>query len=816
VVKRQRVKPKSNWQSHGTLQRALRLFLVGAICLAALIGNAYSFTELYRFPDPYPYPSGLTLGTDGSFYGTCESAGAFGLGYVFRVTTNGDLSTLASFAGANGAKPIGGVVVGRDGALYGTTHGGGTAGIGTVFRVTTNGLLTSLFSFTGTNGPYQGGNPVGLTTGSDGAFYGCCWWDDGIFRMTTSGEFTRFAVLSAGGGGRVTGPMTEGPDRAFYGTTIDGGFTNLGTVFRVTTNGEVAALFEFSGTNGMRPMSRVIFGADGALYGTTYLGGAYDRGTVFRCTTNGNHSTLYHFVAGSTALLPRAGLVQHTNGLLYGACESGEAYGVQGGIFSITTNGMLTNMVTFSGGNGASMRYEFITGPDGALYGTTPAGGHANVGLAFRMTANGVLTPLASFAPWGPAGPDQTLYRGDDGVLYGTTPNGGTNGVGTVFTLETNGTMSVSSFETATGVNPSSPLFAAPDGAFYGVAYSGGISGDGTLYRFTRSNGITLIASFDFTNGLGPRGPLCLGSDGAIYGTASNGGEYGYGAAFRFTTNGSLTVLASFTFESGTFPDRGMIRGHDGSFYGIAGTGGQYDNGTVFRITTNGTLSALASFNPSTFGLRSRGTLAQGTDGFLYGTTFYSSPSGGYGTVFRAGTNGGLTKLCDLLRPSYPEGPLLFGPDGALYATSIENDGGVIGGTVYRVTTNGVVSVLYYFDNYITGSLPLGGVILDQNFQAYGVTSSGPYAETTADQNFAGTIFRLDLSSNLQAGVKLPNGFVLSFSGMPSVQYQLLRATRITGPWANLAIVKPDASGSGRYTNSFPPATNAFYRMKIR
>ena len=72
-------------------------------------------------------------------------------GTVFRMTTNGTLTTLASFNYANGASPQAGLVQGADGNFYGTTEDGGY-GNGTVFRMTTNGTLTTLLSFRGTNG----------------------------------------------------------------------------------------------------------------------------------------------------------------------------------------------------------------------------------------------------------------------------------------------------------------------------------------------------------------------------------------------------------------------------------------------------------------------------------------------------------------------------------------------------------------------------------------------------------------------------------------------------------------------------------------
>jgi uncharacterized repeat protein (TIGR03803 family) len=122
----------------------------------------------------------LTLGSDGIFYGTTCAGGSvaggslnYG-GTLFKITTNGILNTLVSFGGSNdkGETPNT-LTQGNDGNLYGTTGGGTFQADGTVFRVTTNGKLTTLFAFNdneiGSNGVEPG---TGLTLGSDGNFYG--------------------------------------------------------------------------------------------------------------------------------------------------------------------------------------------------------------------------------------------------------------------------------------------------------------------------------------------------------------------------------------------------------------------------------------------------------------------------------------------------------------------------------------------------------------------------------------------------------------------------------------------------------------------
>ena len=93
---------------------------------------------------------------------------------VISVTAPGlAMTTLCSFsAGSTGEYPYSSLAQGTDGNFYGTAIEGGTLGDGTIFKVTTNGLLTTLLSFKGTNGaiPY-----AGLDLGTDGNFYGSAY-----------------------------------------------------------------------------------------------------------------------------------------------------------------------------------------------------------------------------------------------------------------------------------------------------------------------------------------------------------------------------------------------------------------------------------------------------------------------------------------------------------------------------------------------------------------------------------------------------------------------------------------------------------------
>jgi uncharacterized repeat protein (TIGR03803 family) len=83
-------------------------------------------------------------GRDGDFYGTTQGGVGVGSGYgtVFKIGTNGVLTTLYSFTGGNdGGKPAW-LVQGTDGNFYGTTSLGGHGEVGTVFRISLGPVIT--------------------------------------------------------------------------------------------------------------------------------------------------------------------------------------------------------------------------------------------------------------------------------------------------------------------------------------------------------------------------------------------------------------------------------------------------------------------------------------------------------------------------------------------------------------------------------------------------------------------------------------------------------------------------------------------------
>ena len=169
-------------------------------------GNAATVAILHQFGSfsgdgTYPV-GGLTQGADGSLYGNTEGGGTtkYGsyYGTAFKITTQGTMTILHNFwdgsTGYDGYSPNAGLTLGSDGNFYGTTSdGGNSTNNGTIFRMTPQGTVTVLYTFgTITN---DGTNPYsGLVQGSDGSFYGTTIYGGTTTGFTPGGYGTVFKL----------------------------------------------------------------------------------------------------------------------------------------------------------------------------------------------------------------------------------------------------------------------------------------------------------------------------------------------------------------------------------------------------------------------------------------------------------------------------------------------------------------------------------------------------------------------------------------------------------------------------------------------
>ena len=331
-----------------------RLYSTTAFGGASQVGAAYAITtngnlsKLYDFP-AYPAPdspfSGLTLGTDGFFYGSTTAGGAHLGGTVFKLSDTGLYTNLWDFTGTgtDQADPQAPLVLGADGNLYSTTEGVYNGQYGTAFKITPKGALTTPHAFKFTDGA----TPYGLILGLDGNFYGVARGGGAnnfgvVFKMTKAGKVTVLHSFAGypNDGSQPIGGLVQANDGTIYGTTYAGGTIQKGIVFKISPSGSgYLVLHNFDTTqtvnDGLQPFGGLALGTDGNLYGTTGAGGATNHGALFRMTPSGQYSTLYSFCSVNgckDGFFPQTGVVQHTNGKFYGATESG-GQTVNGGEF---------------------------------------------------------------------------------------------------------------------------------------------------------------------------------------------------------------------------------------------------------------------------------------------------------------------------------------------------------------------------------------------------------------------------------------------------------------------------------------------------
>ncbi|HTU42208.1 MAG TPA: choice-of-anchor tandem repeat GloVer-containing protein [Candidatus Aquilonibacter sp.] len=383
-------------------------------CIASVIASsAQTFTTLVNLDDTdgaYPF-AGLVEGSNGNFYGTTLRGGANitnctnGCGTIFQMTGRGQLSTLYSFCAKpgcmDGSYPYSAPVEATNGMFYGTTFQGGLTGDGTVFEVSAKGAYTMLHSFNGTDGedPY-----AGLILGSDGNL---------------------------------------------YGTTLFGGANGYGAIFKITPAGALTTLYSFCAqancTDGQFPYAGLMQASNGDFYGTTAAGGANSDGTVFELTSAGRLTTLYSFCSETNCTdgyFPYAGLVQATDGNLYGTTYYGGSFtscgiGVGcGTVFRVTPGGVLTTLHSFDGTDGQYSFAGLVQATDGNLYGTTYTGGPSGDGTIFEISLSGTLTTLHNFAGSDGDFPVADVVQATNGSFYGTSAFGGTNNDGALFSLD--------------------------------------------------------------------------------------------------------------------------------------------------------------------------------------------------------------------------------------------------------------------------------------------------------------------------------------------------------------------------------------------
>jgi uncharacterized repeat protein (TIGR03803 family) len=405
------------------------LFRAAMLCALAVSSRAQTVSTIHTFNvtnGKYPQVVVLTQGRDGRLYGTTGLGGANGLGTIFKQgTAEGGNVVLYNFSGPDGSGPAGGLTLGTDGNYYGTASGGGANGFGVVFKITSPGVLTVLYNFTGgADGGYPTAPPI---QASDGNYYGTTEGGSTeaatFYKMTPSGALSTIYTSSASNGWLVQSALLQGIDGSLYATAMLGGAFSCGAILKVTTTGALQARYSFPcGARGTSPIGTLTQDSSGNLYGTTLNGGTHNNaGTIFKIDSSLQSVTkLYDFGAfPGDGYGGYTGLALGTDGNLYGGTSTGGRAGA-GSLYKIATSGTYTQLYSFPhlvGTNAQEPIAAPTQGTSGNFYGVTLFGGIDGDGSVYSLNVG--LNPFVAFVKArGKIGsPAQILGQG----LTGTT-----------------------------------------------------------------------------------------------------------------------------------------------------------------------------------------------------------------------------------------------------------------------------------------------------------------------------------------------------------------------------------------------------------
>jgi len=346
-------------------------------------------TVLYNFGKTCTdgtWPQGITLGSDGNFYGATVYGGnsSDSPGIIFKITPSGQYTQLYSFCSqancADGEKPFSPPVEGNDGNYYGAANEGGTTGGGVIYKITPSGEYSVIYNFcnpqndqcTGSTWAY----PYALTKDADGNFEGTTL--GGVFKITPSGQFSVLNTLSkAEPFGSPDSQLILGSDGNLYGMMDGGGSGSWvgrvrGAIYRVSLAGDFTPLYAFcqcGSGRGFNPISGLFQGTDGNFYGTTAFGGIGPD-----TSEDWGYGTAFQYASGLGPIVEAVPAIS----------KAGKQILILGNHLTGTTS------VTFNG-----MRADFTVESDTYIKATVPTG--ATSGAVSVTTPNGTLNSSPQF-----------------------------------------------------------------------------------------------------------------------------------------------------------------------------------------------------------------------------------------------------------------------------------------------------------------------------------------------------------------------------------------------------------------------------------
>ncbi|RLD65846.1 MAG: hypothetical protein DRI84_06025, partial [Bacteroidetes bacterium] len=549
----------------------------------------------------------------------------------------------------------------------------------------------------------------GMTTGGVGA--------GTIFKTDSVGENMELVYSFENNGQRPAKThFTQYINGKLYAVASGGKF-GTGVIFEYDKyNNIYTRKFDFNDiTTGSEPVGGLLLATNGKFYGMCKYGGQFSGGVIYEYNPAvDSFQVVFDFDTIGSGRMPEGGLIQASNGKLYGMTSSSyfNLYPSWAGTlfeFDIATKNFVTKIefstiYNWSPNYGMRPLGDLIQSPNGKLYGMTKYGGYLDGGVIFEydivfdtivvkhkftggyinqhpdgsliLTANGKLygyagMDLFEFNPqnnqynvkysfnspqsigfW----PVDRITKATNGKLYGVCRYGGSNNLGILFEYNPQNGQVVKKVDfdgVSKGSYPLGGLFLAPNGILYGMTSQGGIGGLGTIFEYSYDTTNIFVKGYDFapsSNGKNPYGSLLLASNGKFYGMTRNGGVYNKGVLFEFDP-GTYLFTKKFDFND-TIGSFPYGSLMEASNGKLYGTASGPSMGTFFEYDyQNDIISIKNCFYGGNFCGYPKGDIVQGSPIKLYGTT--SDYCAGRGGIFE------YDMIFDTLYPRYIFGSYL-------------------------------------------------------------------------------------------------------------------------------------------------------------
>lgn len=541
------------------------------------------------------YPNDLYV-LNGRIYGTTSYGGVNNGGTIYEYDyILNSINVLFNFDSVSGVAPTLSLVAALNGKLYGSTNGYGANGYGTIFEfdpqtstcICKVNLNSNCYS---TNGMTEGsaGKLYGLSySGGPGTgICGCIYEYDYIQDV-----FTVKHDFNYNEGCRPAGLFVK-VNNKMYGLTSSEGAYSQGTLIEYNYQTDTCITkHNFMYPNGSSPLGTLCYASNGKLYGITSNGGnenSLGAGVLFEYNpSNASFQKRVTIGLGFNGSEP-GDLVQASNGKVYGITKFGGDH--NGGVifeYNYQTNSK-TVLHHFVYTTGMYPRGGLMQASDGLLYGTTVNGGANGFGVIYCYDiVTGVYTVRAAFTYSSGYNLYGALSETTNGKLYALTYQGGSSGNGTIaeFDINTNNLTEKFDFNSSTGYSPKGSLMKSSSGKFFGLTTEGATYGQGSLFEYDPITQILSVRhSFFGQNGNYPCGKLVESSNGHFFGMTNMGGVNDAGIIFEYIDSSSQCIKRfDFDAVSGYYPTGSLLKASNGKLYGMTNYGGN-DEGVIFEF----------------------------------------------------------------------------------------------------------------------------------------------------------------------------------------------------------------------------------------